>query len=75
LLTAGALRKAREVCTERDLLQAHGSFYELPALNAGGAIRLAPSPRATSPCTTSVPTAGCWSSPASTWPRARPTVT
>ena len=42
LLTAGALRKAREVCTERDLLQAHGTFYELPALNAGGAIRLRP---------------------------------
>ena len=42
LLTAGALRKAREVCTERDLLQAHGTFYELPALNAGGAARLRP---------------------------------
>jgi hypothetical protein len=42
LLQAGALRKAREVCTERDLLQAHGTFYELPALNAGGAIRLRP---------------------------------
>ncbi len=42
MLTAGALRKAREVCTERDLLQAHGTFYELPALNAGGAARLRP---------------------------------
>ncbi|MEY4271659.1 MAG: hypothetical protein RL250_525 [Verrucomicrobiota bacterium] len=42
LLAAGVLRKAREVCTERDLLQAHGTFYELPALNAGGAIRVRP---------------------------------
>lgn len=30
------LRVDREVCTERDLFQAHGSFYELPAENAGG---------------------------------------
>jgi hypothetical protein len=42
LLARGALRKAREVCTERDLLQAHGTFYELPALNAKGAIRMRP---------------------------------
>jgi len=42
LLTRSALRKAREVCTERDLLQAHGTFYELPALNAKGAIRMRP---------------------------------
>ena len=42
LLARGALRKVREVCTERDLLQAHGTFYELPALNAKGAIRLRP---------------------------------
>ena len=42
LLARGALRKAREVCTERDLLQAHGTFYELPALNALGAVRLRP---------------------------------
>ncbi len=42
LLTRSALRKAREVCTERDLLQAHGTFYELPALNAMGAIRMRP---------------------------------
>jgi len=42
LLARGALRKAREVCTERDLLQAHGTFYELPALNALGAIRMRP---------------------------------
>ena len=31
----GAYRIAREVATERDLLNAHGSFYELPARNAG----------------------------------------
>lgn len=42
LLAHSALRKAREVCTERDLLQAHGTFYELPAQNALGAIRLRP---------------------------------
>ncbi|MFC4992212.1 hypothetical protein [Rubritalea tangerina] len=29
-------RVAREVATERDLLNAHGTFYELPARNAGG---------------------------------------
>jgi hypothetical protein len=42
LLARSALRKAREVCTERDILQAHGTFYELPALNAKGAIRIRP---------------------------------
>ena len=42
LLARSALRKVREVCTERDLLQAHGTFYELPALNAKGAIRIRP---------------------------------
>lgn len=42
LIARSGLRKAREVCTERDLLQAHGTFYELPAANAGGAIRLRP---------------------------------
>ena len=42
LLARSALRKAREVCTERDMLQAHGTFYELPALNALGAIRMRP---------------------------------
>jgi hypothetical protein len=42
LLARSALRKAREVCTERDMLQAHGTFYELPALNAKGAIRIRP---------------------------------
>jgi hypothetical protein len=32
----GPARVAREVSTERDLLNAHGTFYELPAENAGG---------------------------------------
>lgn len=42
--TEGALplRVDREVCTERDLFQAHGSFYELPAENAGGFTKIRP---------------------------------
>ncbi|MFT5905374.1 MAG: hypothetical protein ACI9E1_000971, partial [Cryomorphaceae bacterium] len=32
----GSSRIAREVATERDLLNSHGTFYELPARNAGG---------------------------------------
>ncbi len=32
----GAERLCREVCTERDLLNVCGTFYELPAENAGG---------------------------------------
>ena len=39
---AGPHRVAREVATERDLLHAHGSFYELPAENAGGFAKLRP---------------------------------
>lgn len=35
-------RIAREVCTERDLFQAAGTFYELPANNAGGFRKLRP---------------------------------
>ncbi len=42
LLAKSTLRKAREAVTERDLFQAHGTFYELPALNAGGAVRIRP---------------------------------
>ncbi len=38
----GAARVCREVCTERNLLNVHGSFYELPADNAGGFIKLRP---------------------------------
>lgn len=35
-------RICREVCTERDLFNAHGTFYELPAENAGGFARVRP---------------------------------
>ncbi len=35
-------RVSREVCTERDLFNAGGIFYELPALNAGGFERIRP---------------------------------
>jgi hypothetical protein len=38
----GADRVCREVCTERNLLNVHGTFYELPAENAGGFIKLRP---------------------------------
>ncbi|MBI5395547.1 MAG: hypothetical protein HZA91_09655 [Verrucomicrobia bacterium] len=42
--TQGALplRVDREVCTERDLFHAHGTFYELPADNAGGFAKIRP---------------------------------
>ena len=39
---AGSYRVAREVATERDLLHAHGTFFELPAENAGGFAKLRP---------------------------------
>lgn len=35
-------RVCREVCTERDLLNVDGTFYELPAENAGGFARIRP---------------------------------
>jgi hypothetical protein len=38
----GPGRVCREVCTERNLLNVHGTFYELPAENAGGIIKLRP---------------------------------
>jgi hypothetical protein len=38
----GAARLCREVCTERNLLNAGGTFYELPAQNAGGFIKVRP---------------------------------
>ncbi len=37
-----ALRICREVATERDLLNAHGTFYELPAENADGYAKIRP---------------------------------
>ncbi len=39
---AGEARVCREVCTERDLFNAHGTFYELPAENAGGFAKIRP---------------------------------
>lgn len=38
----GFARLCREVCTERNLLNVHGTLYELPAENAGGFIKLRP---------------------------------
>lgn len=38
----GRERLAREVATERDLFNCHGTFYELPAENAGGFTRVRP---------------------------------
>jgi hypothetical protein len=38
----GGERVCREVSTERNLLNVHGTFYELPAENAGGFIKLRP---------------------------------
>ncbi len=40
--TFGAHRVDREVVTERDLFHAHGTFYELPADNAGGFQKVRP---------------------------------
>ena len=38
----GPVRVAREVATERDLFNAFGTFFELPAENAGGFAKLRP---------------------------------
>lgn len=38
----GAERVCREVCTERDLFNAGGTFFELPAENAGGFAKVRP---------------------------------
>jgi len=38
----GPARLSREVCTERNLLNVGGTFYELPAANAGGFRKLRP---------------------------------
>lgn len=40
--TLGHSRLCREVCTERNFLNAGGTFYELPAINAGGFAKLRP---------------------------------
>ncbi len=42
LTAAAALRIDREVATERDLLNCHGTFYELPAENADGFAKIRP---------------------------------
>ena len=42
LTGAGLARMAREVVTERDLFNCHGTFYELPAENAGGFAKVRP---------------------------------
>jgi hypothetical protein len=42
LTEAGVLRICREVATERDLFNCHGTFYELPAENADGYARIRP---------------------------------
>lgn len=42
LTNDGALRLAREVATERDLFNCHGTFYELPAENADGFAKIRP---------------------------------
>ena len=39
---AGYLRTCREVATERDLFNCHGTFYELPAENADGYAKIRP---------------------------------
>lgn len=40
--TFGSYRVAREVATERDLFNSNGTFFELPARNAGGFSRVRP---------------------------------
>ena len=42
MATNGVLRIAREVSTERDLLNCDGTFYELPAPNAGDVSKIRP---------------------------------
>jgi hypothetical protein len=42
LTEAASLRVAREVATERDLFDCHGTFYELPAENADGFAKVRP---------------------------------
>ena len=41
-IQAGSMRVCREVATERDLMNAHGTFYELPAENADGYAKIRP---------------------------------
>ena len=41
-IQSGSMRIDREVATERDLMNAHGTFYELPAENADGYAKIRP---------------------------------
>lgn len=41
-ITGASLRICREVATERDLMNLHGTFYELPAENADGYAKIRP---------------------------------
>lgn len=41
-ISAASLRICREVATERDLMNLHGTFYELPAENADGYAKIRP---------------------------------
>ena len=42
LINTAQLRLSREVATERDLFNCHGTFYELPAENADGFAKIRP---------------------------------
>ncbi len=42
LINTSQLRLSREVATERDLFNCHGTFYELPAENADGFAKIRP---------------------------------
>ncbi len=42
LINTASLRLCREVATERDLFNCHGTFYELPAENADGFAKIRP---------------------------------
>ena len=42
MIENGILRLCREVATERDLFNCHGTFYELPAENADGFAKMRP---------------------------------
>lgn len=41
-ISAASIRICREVATERDLMNLHGTFYELPAENADGYAKIRP---------------------------------
>ena len=42
LTNSGDVRLQREICTERYLMNCHGTFYELPVENAGGFAKIRP---------------------------------